>query len=170
MARRQRTEPSISELIERVRVAAGAVRASHRQLYGEGLPYDLFPAHWAFVGPTDLSRDEFEARIHQTYAEWDAEDPDPDAHTWNPNEVVLCCGRVLILYPAAPGGPGANVRVADLRADGEYFTAGELMYKFYRAAAADLAGGDRQGFQGFEFVAIVGGYGGPLPLYQAWLG
>ncbi len=170
MASRKPTGASISDLVERVRVAAQEVRAAHRQLYGEGLPYDLFPAHWAFVGPVDLSRDEFEARIRQTYEEWDAESPDPEAHSWDPGEVVLCCDRVLILYQGSSGGAGADWQVADLRADAGHFTAGELMHKFYRAAAADLAGGDRQAFQGFEFVAVMGGYDDPLPLYRAWLG
>jgi hypothetical protein len=135
------------------------------------LPYDLFPAHWAFVGPLDLSREEFEARVRRQYEEWDAEEPVPEAQPWDPGEVVLCCGRVVILYEARPIGQEARWLAADLRSDGGgHFTAGELMYKFYRAAAADLAGGDHQAFQGFEFVAILGGSLERLPVYRAFLG
>lgn len=163
------SEPSMNELVERILQANRQVRAVHQELYGNGLPYDLFPAHWAFVGPVDLSREEFVDRIRQTYAEWDAEEPDTEetgAHAWDPNEVVLRRPQVVVLYEAPPKGPNQRWLAADLRAGGAEFTAGELMYQFYRAAAADLDGGDKQAFQGFEFVGFLG----TVPVYRAFLG
>jgi hypothetical protein len=164
-------QPSIAELVDQAHAAAQAVRTAHRALYGDGLPYDLFPAHWAFVGPTDLTREEFERRIHMQDEEWQVEEPQPNWQPWNPDEVVLGCSRVAILYESKPIGQEPLWRVADLRSSGDgHFTAGELMYKFYQAAAVALAGGDRQAFQGFEFVTMLSSYPEHLPLYQALLG
>jgi hypothetical protein len=148
------SEPSMGELIERIMQATRQVRAAHRELYGDDVPYDLDPGYWAFVGPTDLSREQFEARVREREEGWDA------------GAVVLRRPQVVLLYQAPPKGPDARWQAADLRAQGEHFTAGELLYGFYRAAAADLDGGDKQAFQGFEFVGFIGS----TPVYRAFLG
>jgi hypothetical protein len=156
----------MSELVERIMQATRQVRAAHQQLYGDDLPYDLFPADLAFVGPLDLSREQFVARVIEQDQQWQAEDPQPDWRPWDADEVVLRRPQVVVLYEAPPKGPNQRWLAADLRAKGGQFTAGELMYQFYRAAAADLDGGDKQAFQGFEFVGFLG----TVPVYRAFLG
>ncbi len=62
--------------------------------------------------------------------------------------------------------------VADLRSeDGERFTAGELLYQFYRAAAEDLRDSQHCHLEGLQFRGVASNAeGGPVPVYQVNMG
>jgi hypothetical protein len=167
------TARSPQELVDAALAAYQEAQEAHDSFFGGSCPYHFFPDSWAF-GPDNvgLTRVEFEAAIRRLEEDWRRDDPSWEYEPWNPDEVVLRVGRVLILYEPDPAGNKERLfRVADLRSeDGERFTAGELLCKFYRAAAADLRGSCHRHFEGLQFRGVVSTAEGHVPIYQVTMG
>ena len=116
-----------------------------------------------------LPRAEVDATIHRRKQEIREEDPEYDVY-WQPEEIVLGAGRVLAIYGTDPVGGEERFFLLDLRSDnGESFTAGELFYKLYRAAAAEVRSAYHCWFEGLELVTTMTTQEGSVPLYRVWL-
>ncbi len=165
--------PSVSELVDRSLAAYQKARESHNALFAGACPYDFFPGPWSFrPDKLTLTRAEFETEVRRFEDALAREDPGSAAASWNPKEVVLSVGHVLILYePDPPGRKTRLFQVADLHSeDGGPFTAGDLLYAFYQAAAADLRDSCHCHFEGLQFRGVASSSEGYVPIYQAMMG
>jgi hypothetical protein len=76
-----------------------------------------------------------------------------------------------LYQPDPPGRKTPLFQVADLQSeDGERFTAGELLYAFYRAADSDLRDSCHCHFEGLQFLGVASSGEGYVPIYQAMMG
>jgi hypothetical protein len=165
--------PSVRELVERNLAAYRKAQECHDTVFGAACPYNFFPGPWVFrLDNVGLTRAEFEAEIRRFEEACRRDDPSWDFEPWDPQEVVLGVGHVLILYePDPPDRRGRSFYVADLRSeDGEKFTAGEFLYQFYRAAAGDLRDSYHCHFEGLQFRGVASTPEGHVPIYQVSMG
>ncbi len=153
-------QPNMNDFAEQMTEHMVAARKAQEAAYGDKAPPQLFPGAWDFGdGPLGLSRADFIESVRRA---------EPD---WDPERVVLRNWRVLAIYQPDPPGQPDRLLSADLRADdGECLRAGELLYKFYAAAAADLRGSQHRHFEGFDFIGWVVAGVEDAAIYRAFLG
>ena len=163
----------VSELVEQSLAAYREAQVSHDRMFGASCPYNFFPGPWEFrADNVGLTWADFEAEIRRFEEMCRHDDPSWEYEPWDPQEVVLGIGRVVVLYePDPPDRSGRSFYVADLRSEGgEKFTAGEFLYKFYQAAARKLRDSCHCHLEGLQFCGIASTAEGHVPISQLNLG
>lgn len=143
--------------------------------YAIGEPY---PEHllrgvgWDFGGQEvydDRGTFEEAVRRHHEGIKWAA--AVGSAGLWVPEKVVLRWPRVLIGYNLIPAGEDEEEdQLVDLAADGEVYTAGELLFKLHNGVVGHLHDRQHHRFEGLTFLMSTE-EGDPLYLLrQGWTG
>jgi hypothetical protein len=139
-----------------------------RRSKGRKLPEHIMDdVCWAFDQTRYADRIEFDAAVQKYHFEITEEDD------WKPDEVVLPCPRVRILFEDVEGE-----RTLELTSDdGVSFTAGELLFKIHHALLAPYKDGnalvenelgDHVFFEGLNLEGEPAK--GEPPTYEMWLG
>jgi uncharacterized protein (TIGR02996 family) len=131
----------------------GEVDAARPQRLLEGI-------YWSFVGKPFAAQADFDAAVGRGQVEiiWE--------NNWNPGEIVLPHPRVSVRYMCWEGGRQLRP-VLDLTSDnGEFFTAGELLFKIHNAVVEQLRQIDHHFFEGLVREQGEGSRGEEPPLYR----
>jgi len=126
---------------------------------------------WDFAGQDVYNdRGAFEEAVRRYDEGMKEGGPDQRPEPWQPGEVVLRWPRVLIGYDLIPAGEDEEEdQLADLSADGEVFTAGELLYKLHNAVVGHLRDREQHRFEGLTLFMATMDEGDPMYLLrQGW--
>jgi uncharacterized protein (TIGR02996 family) len=98
--------------------------------------------YWSFIGEPFATRADFDAAVGQSQVAIIEE------NNWNSGEIVLAHPRVWVRYMCWESGE-QRYPVLDLTSDnGEFFTAGELLFKIHNAVVRQLRKIDHHFFEG----------------------
>lgn len=103
---------------------------------------------WSFMGEKYQSRLEFDAEVREVQIELRKID------SWQSDEVVLQSPRIGIQYHHAEGGFYKEDFFEIESHNGEFFTAGELLFKVHNAVVEQLREIDHHFFEGFYLLSI----------------
>jgi len=98
--------------------------------------------YWRFRGDPYADLASFNEAVHRYYVACSFEG-------WDPDEVVLRCPLIRVMYMCWKRGRQIEP-IVELSADGESFTAGELLFKIHNAVVEHLRGMDHVYFEGLS--------------------
>lgn len=115
----------------------------------QGFPNKIMhDVYWSFFGEKYQSRSEFDAEVRQYQIEISGID------NWQPDEVVLQFPRIRIEYFRDEGGFEYEDFIEIESDNGEFFTAGELLFKVHNAVVEQLREINHHFFEGFALESI----------------
>jgi hypothetical protein len=118
------------------------------------LPETLLPdLAWSFTGARMADPQAFSEEVRQYQIDIVGED------AWNPDEVVLAFAHVLVGYEWEE----VPLTIELASANGEHFTALDLLFKLHNAVVEDLRGIDHHFFEGLALNSLP--VAGMPPLY-----
>lgn len=113
-------------------------RAKQDPGYPKEIMHDVY---WGFYGERYSSFDEFVAAVTKYHTDLDK--------IWNSDEIVLNCKEVTVLFTYWSSKKEEDIEEDFvLRADDDYFTAGELLFKIHNHVVEKLGNDDRHFFEG----------------------
>jgi hypothetical protein len=134
--------------IEQLRSVSGLIAEDpERRTEGRtaGLPkLVLRGIQWSFIGEPFTDRTGFNHKVRHYQIDITGED------TWRPNEVVLPCALVRVVYMCWAGDEQIEPVVELASDDGESFTAGELLFKLHNAVVGQLREINHHFLEGLE--------------------
>jgi hypothetical protein len=134
--------------IEQLRSVSGWIAEDPERGTGArdaGLPkWVLREVQWSFIGESFTNRARFDYEVCQYQIEIRGED------TWRPNEIVLPCPLVRVVYMCWEGDEQIEPVVELVSDDGESFTASELLFKVHNAVVGQLRETDHHFLEGFQ--------------------
>jgi hypothetical protein len=147
--------------IEQLRSASNFIAEDPEAISGERttvLPKQVLRGiHWSFIGEPFLHRITFDHKVRLYQIEVSGED------TWRPNEVVIPCPLIRIVYMCWDGDEQIEPVVELISDDGMAFTASELLYKLHNAVVCQLREINHHFLEGLELHSSQSA--GKPPLY-----
>jgi hypothetical protein len=100
--------------------------------------------YWSFIGAPFADRADFDDEVRRYQIDIGGKD------TWQPDEVVIPCHRIRVVYMCWQGGEQIEP-VIDVASDnGVSFTAGELLFKLHNAVVEQLRDINHHFFEGLS--------------------
>jgi hypothetical protein len=109
------------------------------------LPKEVLPrAYWSFSGAPFAERAAFDEKVRQYQMTIGGQD------TWQPEQIVIPYPRIRVFYMCWHGDEQVEPVIELVSDNGEFFTAGELLFKVHNAVVEQLREINHHFFEGLS--------------------